>query len=321
MSDPLVVLLLPLVRIVCSAPSCTSLPAFLLSTYTVSRACDTFIAHGSWFFALTVPVQGATDTRFTESGRRSAHGTTTSSRCRQAACTPPTLPASAGLTIWCGSCRGARPQAAAQCAAMGGACCDMAVPTTMPIPLVRPSLHSQQGSRATQSSWAGFREARGARLPAPHNDLPTSVQTAHTARSAHSARSAPAAPEHEACAGGEVLGALQEAEAHAGAVPRAQALAVHGHHLGCLPHNLTVDDGLQCGCGCGYGGGEGTSLVAQTNGLVRWLEKEQLAGLAVLVPVQSRPGNTPGTRCAAHPQPQPPTRAPTLRPPGILARW
>mmetsp|Transcript_39503 Transcript_39503/g.87888 ORF Transcript_39503/g.87888 Transcript_39503/m.87888 type:complete len:268 (+) Transcript_39503:422-1225(+) len=53
--------------------------------------------------------------------------------------------------------------------------------------------------------------------------------------------------EHKARVGHQVLGALDEAEAHACAVSGSQPLTVHGHHPGSLAHNLTVDDGLVAG--------------------------------------------------------------------------
>eukprot|EP00955_Chlamydomonas_euryale_P064172 358873-Chlamydomonas_euryale.AAC.1 len=55
-------------------------------------------------------------------------------------------------------------------------------------------------------------------------------------------------PEHKARVGGDVFGALDEAEAHACAVAGAKALAVHRDDARGLANDLAVDDRLRARC-------------------------------------------------------------------------
>ena len=87
----------------------------------------------------------------------------------------------------------------------------MAVPTTMPMPLVRPSLHGRADSFENNSGTGG---AIGLQQWC-------CTPLAQTQATAVCSPWQACAPEHEAGAGGEILGALQEAEAHACAVARA----------------------------------------------------------------------------------------------------
>lgn len=103
---------------------------------------------------------------------------------------------------------------------MGACCCSAGAATTMPIPLVLPSL--LRGGEGTGRE--GGRLSLVAEATCPQRCMrAASMQPWHATvarnRGNGQGHSRPT-PEHEACAGGEVLRALQEAEAHARAVAR-----------------------------------------------------------------------------------------------------
>lgn len=134
------------------------------------------------------------------------------------------------------------------------------VPTTMPMPLVRPSrntkrvpvvtysglwmnLHGsrQQGSHPSVHAVCGLASTVGCELSCPHaaGRLATTIICRRRPTPDATNEAADRGP-HES-----LQRQSNPPEAHARTVPRAQALPVHGHHPRRLSDDLAVDNGLQ----------------------------------------------------------------------------